>query len=58
MSDTGRRYEALFRELGAAQARSLPIHDREDAERPELLEILDDSDGSSSPAGTSSASAP
>ena len=45
VSDTGGRYETLFRELGASQARSLPIHEREDAERPELLQILDDSDG-------------
>jgi cyanophycinase len=45
VSDTGGRYEKLFRELGASQARSLPIHAREDAERRELLEILDDSDG-------------
>ena len=45
LSDTGHRYEALFRELGAAQARFLPIHEREDAERQELLDILDESDG-------------
>ncbi len=44
-SDTGARYEALFLELGAASARSLPIHHRPDAELPELLEILDHSDG-------------
>ena len=45
LSDTGQRYEQLFRELGAAQARALPIHARGDAELPELLEILDQSDG-------------
>ena len=45
LSDTGSRYEALFRELGASQARSLPIHAREDGERKELLDILEESDG-------------
>ena len=45
LSDTGGRYEALFRELGASQARSLPIHAREDGERKELLDILEESDG-------------
>ena len=45
LNDTGHRYETLFRELGAAQARFLPIHEREDAERQELLDILDESDG-------------
>ena len=44
-TDTGARYEALFRELGAAQARALPIHEREDAGRQELLDILDQSQG-------------
>ena len=44
-SDTGARYEALFQELGAAQARSLPIHERADAGRRELLDILDEADG-------------
>jgi cyanophycinase len=45
LSDTGSRYETLFHELGAAQARSLPIQTRADAERQELLDILDESDG-------------
>jgi cyanophycinase len=45
LSDTGARYEKLFHELGAAQARSLPIQTRGDAERQELLDILDESDG-------------
>ena len=45
LSDTGARYETLFHELGAAQARSLPIQTRADAERQELLDILDESDG-------------
>lgn len=42
---TGARYEALFAQLGASQARSLPIHARADAELPELLEFLDQADG-------------
>ena len=44
-SDTGARYERLFHELGVAQARSLPIHERADADRKELLDILDEVDG-------------
>ncbi len=45
LSETGARYEALFHELGVAQARSLPIHVRADADRQELLDILDDAEG-------------
>ena len=45
LSDTGARYEALFRELGVGPGPLLPIHEREDAERQELLDILDESDG-------------
>jgi cyanophycinase len=45
ISETGARYEKLFLELGVAEARSLPIQSRADAELPELLEILDRSDG-------------
>ncbi len=45
VSDTGARYQALFRDLGATRAISLPIHERADAERPELIGVLDDADG-------------
>jgi cyanophycinase len=45
VSDTGARYETLFQGLGVTEARALPIHTRADAELPELLAILDQSDG-------------
>jgi len=45
LSDTGARYEALFRDLGAAEARTLPVHERADGDRQELLDVLDDADG-------------
>jgi cyanophycinase len=45
VSDTGARYETLFQGLGVTEARSLPIHTRADAELPELIAILDRSDG-------------
>jgi cyanophycinase len=45
VSDTGARYETLFQGLGVTEARSLPIQTRADAELPELLAILDQSDG-------------
>ena len=45
LSDTGARYETLFQQLGVGHAQALPIHAREDAELPELLEILDHADG-------------
>ena len=44
-SDTGGRYETLFQELGAAQAQSLPIHTRADAELPTHLDVLARADG-------------
>jgi cyanophycinase len=40
LSDTGDRYEALFTELGAGRARSLPFESRSDCDRAELLEKL------------------
>jgi len=45
VSDTGARYETIFQGLGVTEARSLPIHNRADAELPELLAVLDQSDG-------------
>lgn len=44
-TDTGARYEKLFRELGAAEARSLPIHERADAAQQDMLDILDGAEG-------------
>jgi cyanophycinase len=44
-TDTGARYERLFLDLGAAQARSLPIHERADASQHELLDMLDGDEG-------------
>jgi len=44
-TDTGARYEKLFRELGAAEARSLPIHERADAAQQGMLDILDGAEG-------------
>lgn len=40
LSDTGARYEAVFRELGAADARALPYLTRADADRKDWLEVL------------------
>ena len=45
MSDTGARYEALFRELGAADARVLPIQSRAEAADQRLVEMLEEVDG-------------
>jgi len=39
--DTGRRYETLFRELGAERAESFGFEERADCERAELLERLE-----------------
>lgn len=41
VSDTGARYETLFQGLGVTEARSLPIHERAEADLPEHLEFLD-----------------
>jgi cyanophycinase len=45
ISETGARYEELFRSLGVKEALSLPIAHRSDCERSEWLEILDRVDG-------------
>jgi cyanophycinase len=44
-TETGSRYEALFHDLGVAEAKSLPIAERADGEHPEWLEALDKVDG-------------
>ena len=45
VSETGGRYERLFLELGAREARAIPIQSRSDGERKEWLEALDAVDG-------------
>ncbi len=45
LSDTGQRYEELFRSLGVGEARSLPIASRADCQRREWLDVLDQVDG-------------
>lgn len=45
LSDTGHRYEELFRSLGVKDAHSLPIASRADCERREWLDLLDKVDG-------------
>ena len=45
LSDTGERYVALFKSLGAASAVSLPIQSRADADDIEIVSALDDVDG-------------
>ncbi len=45
VSDTGSRYERLFVELGAREARAIPIAIRADGERQEWLDALDEVDG-------------
>ncbi len=44
-SDTGQRYDKLFRQLGAKRADVLPFADRQDAERGEWLRTLDAATG-------------
>jgi cyanophycinase len=44
IADTGARYEAVFRSLGA-EARALPLDRREDCQRPEWLEALSTATG-------------
>jgi cyanophycinase len=45
LSDTGRRYEKLFRQLGADEAKSLPLATREDAAKQEWLDYLEKATG-------------
>jgi cyanophycinase len=44
-SDTGERYEEIFRELGADHAESLPFEDRSDCEDERLLQKLEHATG-------------
>ena len=45
LDDTGRRYEKLFRKLGADEAKSLPILTRADAAKQEWLDYIDTANG-------------
>ncbi len=45
LEDTGRRYEGIFKELGARDAQALPYKTREDAERKDWLEMLETATG-------------
>ncbi len=45
LSETGHKYEELFRELGVADAKSLPIDTRQDCSRKDWLEVLERADG-------------
>jgi len=45
MSDTGLRYEQIFRQLGARSARALPFETRADAGRSDWLEALEHATG-------------
>lgn len=45
LDDTGARYERIFRELGAKDARSLDFKRREDADHPQWLAYLRDATG-------------
>ena len=45
LTDTGARYEDLFKSLGVRDAKALPIASRADCERREWLDILDSVDG-------------
>ncbi len=45
LEDTGRRYEKLFRKLGADEAKSLPIASRDEASKPEWLDYLEKATG-------------
>ncbi len=41
LEDTGRKYEKLFRQLGADEAKSLPLLSREDAAKDEWLDYIE-----------------
>lgn len=45
LDDTGARYERIFRELGAGQARALEFRRREDANHPDWLAYLREASG-------------
>ncbi|MBL8613489.1 MAG: cyanophycinase [Myxococcales bacterium] len=45
LDDTGRRYEKIFRKLGADEARSIPFESRDDASKEEWLEYIDKAHG-------------
>ena len=45
LETTGRKYEDLFKELGAAEARALPYQNRSDAQREDWLEQLETATG-------------
>ncbi len=45
LDDTGRRYEKLFRQLGADEAKSLPILAREDGAKAEWLDYVEKANG-------------
>ena len=45
LDDTGAGYEEVFHRLGVKSAHSLPFKVREDCEREDWLEVLNDSDG-------------
>ena len=45
LEDTGRRYEKLFRQLGADEAKSLPLATRSDAAKIEWLDYIEKANG-------------
>ncbi len=45
LEDTGRRYEKLFRKLGADEAKSLPISTRDDAGKAEWVDYIERAGG-------------
>ena len=45
LEDTGRRYEKLFRQLGADEAKSLPLATRSDATKDEWLDYIEKANG-------------
>jgi cyanophycinase len=45
LEDTGRRYEKLFRQLGADEAKALPLFTRADATKAEWLDYIEKANG-------------
>jgi len=45
MEDTGRKYEKLFKKLGADEAKALPFQTRDDANKKEWLDYIDKAHG-------------